>query len=125
MKWRLHIPRHPDITLGPGSHQPWYKIRAAKQEDTELAMMLARSILRDTMPWSRVAVVIQIISPVDRRRDVDNFLGRCKGLLDGRTRAGVWIDDNSEGIESIRVEFIKQAGERPATVFLVEDLDEG
>lgn len=123
-QWKVRIPRHPNQHLQPGSHAHWRTVATAKREDTDDMYLAAKAAgLADDMPWSRCSVTVQIISGVNRRRDRDNWLGRCKGFLDGLTRAGVWTDDNGEVVTNAHIEFITLPGERPATVIMVTKED--
>ena len=122
MTWQLLIPRHPSLQLAPGRRQHWSVTRRAKAEDTQLAFWLTRQAgLGVAMPWGCCDLTIRFMVTVARRRDRDNWLGRCKGFLDGLTQAGVWTADNADVIRSISLEFVKEKGVQPSTIFIIEN----
>ena len=117
---KVRIPRHPSIYLQTGKQTHWRNVSRAKAEDTQDMAWLARAAgLNPTMPWSRCSVTVQFISPVKRRRDRDNWLGRMKGFFDGLSQVGVWTDDNADVVTRADVEFVQIKGEQPATIIMI------
>ncbi len=54
---------------------------------------------------SRLSVAIQAHPPDKRKRDLDNVL---KALLDGCTKAGLWVDDSQlDAISIVRRQVVK------------------
>lgn len=67
-----------------------------------------------------VEIVIQIIPPDNRKRDIDNVL---KGLLDSLTKAKVWKDDSQ--IVDLRIIKLKpMKGLNGGTMVQIRDLND-
>lgn len=69
------------------------KARFIKPEGVEFRKLVDRNVKdkKHKIILGDVEIVIQIIPPDKRKRDIDNVL---KALLDSLTKAGIWKDDS-------------------------------
>ena len=67
---------------------------------------------------ARLRVILQLLPPDKRRRDVDNY---TKALFDAFTHAGIWADDE----QVVVLHVIKRGPCKPGHVLVSVDVDPG
>lgn len=116
---RIALP-WPNAALSPNARPHWAtKCKAAKKarNDANLAAIAAmRAVNWITVEGAMVRTTFYYKDA--RRRDRDNFQGRCKNYFDGFADAGVITND--AGFHHAPVEFVK--GAEQFVLFVVEEV---
>lgn len=93
----------PSADLSPNARLHYMYLHRARKKAKNYAMLMARAA--NIEPFSRYH--LHFIFPDNRRRDIDNFVARCKAYLDGIAGA-VDQDDSSWGMDAPTREIIKE-----------------
>lgn len=105
----------PDKRLNPNNfhgNTKWAAIARtnAKKESRNGAEMIVLSAMQNAKVaggWKKATVEVKWYAATARKLDRDNARAMLKGVLDGCTRAGLWIDDTD--VDIIRVDRLKDA----------------
>lgn len=105
----------PDKRLNPNNvrgNSRWAAIarNEAKKKSRNGAEMVVLSAMQQAGVlgnWKAATVEVKWYAETARKLDRDNARAMLKGVLDGCTRAGLWIDDND--VDIVRVEPLKDA----------------
>jgi Holliday junction resolvase RusA-like endonuclease len=100
--------------LSPNSRVHWRERSIVHAKDVTDVMWAARAVqtMLPKEPMKHATVDIELIVTTGGRRDADNFLASCKGILDGIVQAGIIKDDDMDtiGTASIRIIVAKERG---------------
>tara|TARA_R110002012_G_scaffold270143_1_gene454516 strand:+ start:25 stop:432 length:408 start_codon:yes stop_codon:yes gene_type:complete len=125
----ITIPELPNAALKSGFRGGWWLVRKAKVHDTEMAYVYSLIAYRDkkgtrppTLPLKKVNADVTFIFKEQRRRDLDNWIGRLKGYWDGIVKAGIIEDDNIDIVTSISVKFEVDKSRAPLTIITLREV---
>ena len=128
----ITIPELPSAALKSGFRGGWWLIRKAKVHDTEMAYVYSLIAYREKtgkgmvhIPLKKVSAEVLFVFKDQRRRDLDNWIGRLKGYWDGIVKAGIIEDDNIDIVTSINVKFEVDKSRAPLTIITLSEVGDG
>ena len=77
------------------------------------------------IPLKKVSAEVLFVFKEQRRRDLDNWIGRLKGYWDGIVKAGIIEDDNIDIVTSINVKFEVDKSRAPLTIITLSEVGDG
>lgn len=83
----------PDKVLSPNARVHWSRKAKATKAARDAAYWLTWQEVGRNMNWPGARISLTFCPPDKRRRDADNLLASCKGVLDGISDA-LGIDDS-------------------------------
>ena len=112
----IRIPGLPPVSQSPNSRAGWQQRWSERQGymQTVGRVALAGGVKDLKLPWAKVQV--EFVVAENRRRDVDNFLARCKPIFDSLVNLGVLIDDDAKHLEVSPLVFTVDPMRGPATI---------
>lgn len=126
---RITVPALPPVEMSPNSRAHFFvKAKVSKQFKNDV-FYCARDVITKyrlgLFPLVVVKVELTFIFRDNRRRDVDNMLGRFKPGMDALKAAGVIVDDDARHLQigSVKIEVDK--GRAPLTIIDVTELNDG
>lgn len=116
----VDIPRHPSVHLKADSHVSWFVKSSEEKADKNDAIACIKSQERfqryEDMPWESCTLHLIFYCNTNRRRDLDNYIARCKKFIDACVFCGLILDDNHNVIRNgYTGEFVVIKGSKPAT----------
>ena len=127
----ITIPELPSAALKSGFRGGWWLIRKAKVHDTEMAHVYSLIAYREkngkgrtNIPLKKVSAEVLFVFKEQRRRDLDNWIGRLKGYWDGIVKARIIEDDNIDIITSINVKFEVDKERAPLTIITLSEVSD-
>jgi hypothetical protein len=83
--------------LSPNARPHWGSRAEAMRKDSEAIWAAARTRgapPRPPCPFQHASVSVELVVPVNRRRDAENTLSTLKGVMDSLVRLGIIVDDD-------------------------------
>ena len=127
----ITIPELPSAALKSGFRGGWWLVRKAKVHDTEMAHVYSLIAEREkkgkgrtNIPLKKVSAEVLFVFKEQRRRDLDNWIGRLKGYWDGIVKARIIEDDNIDIITSINVKFEVDKERAPLTIITLSEVSD-
>ena len=116
MKQSLTIPSWLPAPVLNGSRQVhWTVLRKRAEADKIMAWSAAKQAGWTFVP-GKVRMVVTLVFPVNRRRDRDNTMARCKHVIDGLK--GVFFTDDSMDMLDLEVRAEVQPGTKATHIEL-------
>lgn len=111
---RLELPFLPSRDASPNGRAHWTKRYKAVRKLKEDTFMFAMS--QQVPAFRKAKITITLVVTQHRRRDGDNALASCIGIINGLVAAKVLPDDSSEYVSFAPVQFIVDRAKAPMTI---------